>query len=344
MTYLEVIQDNCEKHSPVPWWPRFAFHYTDITNAVNILRLGYLHSRANAKELGIMRNDNASRQVIDMTQTEAISCVRFYFRPLTPTQYYNEGYKHPQLRYDNDEHANTPVPVFFLFDLEKILSLPGVQFSEQGQSGYGAQLKSGTEEFAALNFDNIYSNRLDNIQQTKKYRHAEILHPNSMPIDTNLHAILCRNNLERISLLNMLKDTDYISFKKYQDKIKICKEDMFENNGLFITDCSYHGDMINIVFSDYRPKKYYIKSMMERYNVDSLEPVTLRLVLDWMNSKSIIHQRTTEVQIDYAATNSLVFRGIPRIKGASYLRIQVFIGLKLMCYIEQTVNESELIK
>lgn len=344
MTYLEVVQNNCEKHSPVSWWPRFAYHYTDITNAASILKSGYLYSRSNAKELGIMSNDNASRQVIDMTQTEAISCVRFYFRPLTPTQYYNEGYKHPQLRYDNDEHANTPVPVFFLFDLEKILSLPGVQFSEQGQSGYGAQLKSGADEFTALNFDNIYSNRLDNIQETKKYRHAEILHPNSMPVDSYLHAILCRNNLERTSLLNILKETDYVSFKKYQDKIKICKEDMFENNGLFITDCSYHDDVISIVFSDYYKKKKYTKNMMDRNGVTSLEPVSLRLVLDWMNSRGVIHHSTTEVQVDYAKSTGLTFRGIPRIKGALYLRIQVLIGSKLMCYIKQSVDGAELIK
>ena len=68
-----------------------------------------------------MRNDNASRQVIDMTNSGVVSKVRFYFRPLTPTQHYNEGYKHPALRYDQDENANVPVPIFLLFDLEKLL-------------------------------------------------------------------------------------------------------------------------------------------------------------------------------------------------------------------------------
>ena len=107
MSYLEVIQNNCEKHSPVSWWPRFAYHYTDITNVASILKSGYLYSRSNAKELGIMSNDNASRQVIDMTQTEAISCVRFYFRPLTPTQYYNEGYKHRLTRAHREKQLKT---------------------------------------------------------------------------------------------------------------------------------------------------------------------------------------------------------------------------------------------
>ena len=143
MGFLEVIQDNCKNHCKVSWWPRFAFHYTDVTNAVSILSEGTLFSRTDAQRFHIMQNDNASRQVIDMTNSNVVSMVRFYFRPLTPTQYYNEGYKHPALRYDGDENANTPVPIFFLFDLASILSLPEVQFSETSQAGYGATVFSG---------------------------------------------------------------------------------------------------------------------------------------------------------------------------------------------------------
>ena len=112
MEYIDIIRDNSEKRSPVSWWPKFAFHYTDVTNAVSILSSGFLYSRADATHLRVMENDNASRQVIDMTDSAVVSKVRFYFRPLTPTQYYNEGYKHPALRYDGDENANVPVPIF----------------------------------------------------------------------------------------------------------------------------------------------------------------------------------------------------------------------------------------
>ena len=90
MTYAEIIQNNCEKVNP-SWWPKFAYHYTDVTNAVSILSSGKLYSRVKAGAKGVMENDNASRQVIDMTETRATSYVRFYFRPLTPTQYHNEG-------------------------------------------------------------------------------------------------------------------------------------------------------------------------------------------------------------------------------------------------------------
>ena len=86
MSYKEIIQNN-EKYAPVRWWPHYAYHYTDIQNAVSILESEMLYSRTQAEELHVMQNDNASRQVIDMTRDRITSYVRFYFRPLTPTQY-----------------------------------------------------------------------------------------------------------------------------------------------------------------------------------------------------------------------------------------------------------------
>ena len=344
MTYEEIVHDNCTQHSPVSWWPKFAYHYTDVMNAVSILHSGYLYSRSNAQQLGLMHNDNASRQVIDMTQTDAISCVRFYFRPLTPTQYYNEGYKHPQLRYDNDENANTPVPVFFLFDLPVLLSMPDVAFSELPQSGFGSELKSGPEAFAALPFDKIYSNGYEGFEETIKFRRAEILHPSSIQIDRCLNTILCRNSLERITLLDMLRDCDRKNYIKYQQIIKVCREDMFENNGLFLTECRYHENVISISFSDSYAKLRYAQKMQQKNKAWSLKPVCVRLELDWMNSRSIIDHTVTVTQIDYMKASGLVFHGVPNVPHAKSLRMRVFIDEKIMCFVEQSLEEAELIK
>lgn len=79
MEYSEIISNNRKNNSSISWWPLYAYHYTNITNAVSILELGRLYSRANAEDLGIMSNDNASRQVIDMTNSDAKQSVRFYF-------------------------------------------------------------------------------------------------------------------------------------------------------------------------------------------------------------------------------------------------------------------------
>ena len=56
MEYIDIIRDNSENHSPVSWWPKFAFHYTDVTNAVSILSSGFLYSRADAAHMRVMKN------------------------------------------------------------------------------------------------------------------------------------------------------------------------------------------------------------------------------------------------------------------------------------------------
>jgi len=54
----------------------------------------------------MIHNDKASRQVIDMTNLDIVS-------------------------------------KFFLFDLEKLLRMPGVHFSETSQAGYGSKAYKG---------------------------------------------------------------------------------------------------------------------------------------------------------------------------------------------------------
>lgn len=342
MTYADIIRDNCENHSDISWWPRFAFHYTDVTNAVSILNSGYLYSRADASHLKVMRNDNASRQVIDMTNSGVVSKVRFYFRPLTPTQYYNEGYKHPALRYDRDENANVPVPIFLLFDLEKLLSLPGVQFSETSQAGYGSEVYSGVEAFSKLKFDYIYDNTYENFDTTKSYRHAEITHPNAMPINSCISTILCRNNLERTTLLNLLREENYKAFSKYKDIIKVPKRDTFENNGLFISDCSYHVNTVNISFSDTYTGKRYIEREMVKAELDDLNPIKVTVWLKWFNSRTIFHQESIETSVDVRRPGVLTISRLSNIPQAKEISIEVYFDDKLMCYVVQPLESSEL--
>lgn len=345
MNFKEIIKDNCENHSSVSWWPKFAFHYTDVKNAVNILLAGRLYSRTNAEMLGIMKNDNASRQVIDMTMTEAAANVRFYFRPLTPTQYHNEGYKHPDLRYDQDEHANIPVPVFFVFDLDAVLNTPGVQFSETAQSGHGSPLCQTPEEFSRFNFDKIYSNGYDeNWQDNFKFRHAEILCPNQFDIDPSLYAIVCRNDVDRLTLLNLLKNQSLSQYNRYKSKIKkLSHGNMFENNGLFITACQYHDNTLSISFSNTSGKTKHSRSMMKKNDIPSLRPIKGRLELLWLNQGVICYQAATEGQIDYLSCASLAFTNLPNIPGAETIQISFFLENDLMCCIEQSLADTDLI-
>lgn len=342
MEYGEIIRNNCENHSPVAWWPRFAFHYTDVTNAVNILSSGYLFSRINAANHGMMQNDNASRQVIDMTDNGVTSMVRFYFRPLTPTQYYNEGYKHPKLRYDHDDNANVPVPIFLLFDLEKLLSIPGVEFSETSQAGHGSTRLSGVKAFSQLNFGRIYNNSFDDFQETKPYRHAEIVHPDALPIQTCIRNILCRNNLDRTTLLNLLREKDHKAFIQYKDIIKVYKSNTFECNGLFISECLYSNNTVSISFSDTYAGRKYIENMMTKFELDNLSPISMRILFKWFNARTVIKQEYLDVALDTVNLKPLTVKNLPNVPGAKNLGIEILFDDKLVCYTVQSVENAEV--
>lgn len=342
MNYKETIQRNCNECSPVSWWPQFAFHYTDLSNAVSILSSGFLYSRIKAERFGVMRNDNASRQVIDMTGDRVKASVRFYFRPRTPTQYYNEGFKHPSLRYQGDEYANVPVPVFFLFDLEKLLSDPYVRFSETTQAGYSGDLLSGAEAFSQLDFRKIYSTGSEHISELVQYRHAELLYPNQMPIDGCLRYILCRNSVEWASLINLLKKYAANKLRKYQNRIRIAKRDTFENNGLYLSDCKYHDGKLTISFSDNVAKRDYTSRMKLKNNVDTLSPVRFATIWDWMDGRNNLYHTETESEISYEGSQSICYR-LPIIDGAKTLRVQPLLELKQMGNLEFPLNSSEVI-
>lgn len=343
MDYRSVIQDNKDNRSDVPWWPNFAYHYTDISNAVNILKSGKLYSRTNAKKLNLMNNDNASRKVIDITNTATIDSVRLYFRPLTPTQYYNEGFKHSSIRYSGDEYANVPVPVFFVFDLDKILSLPGVKFSEGSQAGAGAPLKSGVEEFSKLDFDKIYSDGYsENYEEVNKYKHSEIVCLDSLEISACLNSIVCRNIVEKTSLLNMLKNADRMAYNKYKNLVKICKVDMFEKNGLFVTAINMFDNVLTFEFCDTYDKIKYKNKQMQKNDLDELTPISSKLELEWLNHrKELYYRKAMLFDLDYDDNNLTI--KIPKVESATVLHIRLYFEDHLMCDIERSINDSQIV-
>ncbi|MFI3165659.1 MAG: DarT ssDNA thymidine ADP-ribosyltransferase family protein [Bacillota bacterium] len=342
MTYSEIIKNNCEI-ADVAWWPKFAYHYTDITNAVNILSTGYIYSRLQVSDKQLMKNDNASMQVINMTESEALSSARFYFRPMTPTQYYNEGYKHPDLRYDGDRNANVTVPIFFLFDMEKILKTNGVAFSEFSQAGHGAELYSGEDDFAKLNFKKIYGNNFADYED-RKYRHAEILCPNEYNIDDSLNVILCRNHVEKSTFMTLLKAKNEKLFYKYKDKVKVCRSDMFEKNGLFVEDIIFNENSVTFNFTDTLDKCKYDKHQMEKRELDELSQIELEFVFQWLNGKNeILFERKLKCMMNYQDTRPIGINKIPHYEKTKILRISLYVEHNILACIEKPIDETNVI-
>lgn len=342
MNFKDIIQQNLNLHHQPPWWCKFAFHFTDVTNAASIMNSGRLYSRNQALNNNVMLNDNASRQVIDITDSKVVSNVRFYFRPKTPTQYYNEGYKHPALRYQGDQNANVPVPVFFLFDLEKLMSHPEVEFSEFSQAGHGSNTYRGLEDFSRLNFEYIYDNKYDNFAKTKNYRHAEILIPNHIDIDNYLSFILCRSSTDQTTLLNLLNKN---ALEKYKYKIRVHKEDIFFDNGIYINSCECNNDSIYVTLSDSYESYQYIKREKSKHNLTNLDNIDVCVDIDWISDNDLVLERAcTSTEVDILHAKELHIKSLPVVPGATKLGIKIYFENKLMCYTIRSLMPSELLE
>lgn len=337
MTYKQTIEKNCSLFYP-EWWPKYAYHFTDVTNAVSILQSGILYSRSQATQRGVMENDNASRQVIDITDARTASYVRFYFRPLTPTQYNNEGYKHIRLRYNDDVYANIPVPVFFIFDLNTLLQTNNVIFSPLSQAGYGNPTYSGEEAFAKMPFDKIYSNGPCD-DETRHYRHAEILCPDSYRIDDALISIVCRNECEKSTLLNMLFVQDSTAYYKYKEVVRVARSNLFYRNGLYVENVNYHDNILAIEFAC-TPEKTKFES---RKKAKNLPFVKTRCIFQWSTKQGrILWSTANDLEVDYLNPGSIMFK-LPIIDGASVLSVTMYFEGKIQCVFRQDISPYELI-
>lgn len=230
------------------YWPRFAFHFTDIDNAIDILNQGFLVSREYAKKYGVMRNDNASNVVISQTNENVKSMVRLYFRPRTPTQYYNEGFQTSYRCNQSDLQANCPVPVFFLFDLVSLLKCPDVQFSDRSLASSGTSLMRTPTEFSRLPFDKIYHDSgmagLDSLQRRKitQHKHAEIVVPQKLDLSL-LKLIYVRSIAVKTTLLEKLHaDCNF----RYDSLIQVGDESTFYMDRNFIQSVNMNTRYLHI--------------------------------------------------------------------------------------------------
>ncbi len=222
--------------------------------------------------------------------------------------------------------------------------MPGVLFSECGQSGHGCPVLHGPEEFASLPFNKIYSvGQID--PDDMKYRHAEITHPNAFPIDGSLRRILCRNEVERVTLLQLLRERDYVTFAKYKNIIRVYNDDVFYNNGLFISDCRYYDNSLTISFSDNYPRREHIRYLSrEGKDISESLDVTMNIELEWVNNKGVIDRKTTEVHVDYMNPGTILLQHVPALPSSRFLNVRIFIDGKLMAFLAFSTENMELIK
>lgn len=158
-------------------WSSSIYHFTHITNAVNVINSKKILSRNKAFQSSF---SDAAGNVVSIRDT-AHSYARFYFRPQTPTQFYNEclgkdnssgrmgwtkqygnwveEWKSDFPKAQNLGLPKCPIPVFFKFDIKEVLNT----FSALCEISDGNMQKSNTRKgnisqmFHRFSFDDVYS-------------------------------------------------------------------------------------------------------------------------------------------------------------------------------------------
>lgn len=200
-------------------WFKYCYHFSHVENIVSILNDGRLLSRNQAIREGKMKTDNASRKVIEQTKPEYKDYVRFYFRPKSPTQYHNEGFKTKEQLEISELGAQCAVPVFLLLDIRKLLSHPACLFTETSLAASGpVSLYSTPEEFNQLPFDKIYHDKALSTDEKRLiigHRHAEIIIANSVSLDDYLKKIVVRTPAEKETLLALMSEELRDKYENY---------------------------------------------------------------------------------------------------------------------------------
>jgi len=197
------------------WWPRFIFHFTNINNAVRILESGKLLSRSDSLHSGSMITDNASSEVMDQTDEVWKNYVRLYFRPRTPTQNKNEGFRPIPQR---ELNSHCPVPIYFMFDSKKLLSRANVSFSKGSLAVNNTSIFSDAANFKKIPFQHVYHDSSFEPSERSTiiyHRQAEVVIPDELNLAYLKH-IWCRSEAEYHTLIHLLSpDTK----KLWKDKI-----------------------------------------------------------------------------------------------------------------------------
>ena len=297
MRYREMLEtQKIWMNSSIRWWPDYLYHFTDIKNALGILDKEWIFARNVAVSQNLMQSDNASKNVIDITMEDAKDYARLYFRPLTPTQYHNEGYKPEHVR-KSEVNASCPVPVFFCLNAEKVLELAGTGFVEKGLAGTShEQIQYGTDYFANLNFQKIYHNgsheRGSDITQ---YRHSEVIRRGGIPINGIVQKIVCRSLAEKQTLLYLLQRQLPYKYKKYYHMIEYNPgRNMFYRNGIFVQRVSQTFDGLYIELND-------VQLRSGRTEANGCD-VHVRIVIDWFDRRNmqIIKRESQNCELNYA--------------------------------------------
>ena len=230
------------------------YHFAHLFNAVSIIKSRKILSRIGGK--GLFENSAGSN--VHRRDT-AHHYARFYYRPQTPTQYYNEalgedshssreryvfrGYDYrgkkiwdsymecPTTKYRGAQSLGSPkcpMPVFFEFDLHEILNLclEKCYYSTGNMQKDVSQVIPIIKDPYRLNTSSLYSTIEDGIDTYKAYSQQEFLVLNELDFSSlKKFRIICYNE-EQANLLKQQLEDDPI--------LEHITTDDFTSSGIYV--------------------------------------------------------------------------------------------------------------
>ena len=129
----------------------------------------------------------------------------------------------------------------FLFDFTSIVTRANVRFCDRKMAHVGILSGDDQAYFDAIDFARVYHDRsiTDPVlrQDINDRRMAEVLVPDDLPLDVTLASILCRTNLDAMSLQHLLRGHD----PSWRSKLRVATKpaEMFFCWGAYITELQF---------------------------------------------------------------------------------------------------------
>jgi hypothetical protein len=226
-------------------------------------------------------------------------------------QYRNEGIR-PK---DKTDSAHCPVPIVFVFNSWKILSLHSTQFSNGNLRSKDVEVDNTIEFYLSLPFEEIYHDTFlseDEKKRIKFHRHAEVIVPDELEL-SSLQFIYCRSQAEFETLINLLPSEVR---SKWQKIIGIDKRSLFFfRKWLFIEKVALSSSNIvfyfNTIFHSYPFHANLIIKELEtnkKYSWEDKEfKAEEKLEFDLKNIEN-----PKDYEISFSLDNHLVYRNMHR--------------------------------
>lgn len=201
-------------------WKGSIYHFSHIDNAVEIIKNRKIQSRNKARIQG-----DAAGNVVHL-RNDAHDYARFYFRPHTPTQFYNEflgknitdGYDNKYGRVSWYEKARglgfpkCPIPIFFRFSLKEVLFKNEKQccISNGNMQRGSTQFESIGKMINKFGFEDLYYTpqqyaTKEDYNRYRNYAQQEFLVKNELSFeDLYNFEIVCPSETDRTLLINLL--------------------------------------------------------------------------------------------------------------------------------------------